>query len=139
MEKNNSTTYTYHFADGSTTTIQFNLTHDNSTTDWIAELQEMDRLEYNNQHTESRRHCSLDAQDPMHKGGYHKVNHMEEILFYLEMEEFLNSLSWELNRIAKRLLEGYTASEIARQDNVNRSTISRKVKEIRKLLKDAGF
>ena len=30
---------------------------------WIAELRELDRLEYNNQHTQTRRHCSLDAQD----------------------------------------------------------------------------
>ena len=31
---------------------------------WLAELQELDRCEYNNNHAQTRRHCSLEAQDP---------------------------------------------------------------------------
>ena len=58
-------TYVYNFADGSSTTLVFNsdgISDINSS--WLSELQELDRQEYNNNHTQTRRHCSLEAQDP---------------------------------------------------------------------------
>ncbi|WP_297233908.1 hypothetical protein [uncultured Flavonifractor sp.] len=66
-------TYVYYFADGSRSTLVLGADDDSCVNGaWIAELRELDRLEYNNQHTQTRRHCSLDAQDPEGMGGYYE-------------------------------------------------------------------
>lgn len=124
-------TYVYYFADGSRSTLVLGA-DDTSCVNgaWIAELRELDRLEYNNQHTQTRRHCSLDAQDPEGMGGYYTGDDMERVQLELEVEDFLTSLPKDLEQIARLLCEGFSAAEIARKQGVNRSSICRKIKKI---------
>lgn len=141
MKKTSSTTYTYHFIDGTEYTVQMDLTEISgaSSINWISELEELDRLENNNQHTESRRHSSLDAQEPMGKDGYFEGDHMDHTLLKLEVEDFLNALPSDLKRIAILLMNGFSASEVARLDNIHRSSVSRQIQKIRLRMKEAGF
>ena len=101
---------------------------------WLSELQELDRLEYNNNHAQTRRHCSLDAQDPEGMGGYYEGDNMNFVQFDLEVEEFLSTLPTDLEVIARLLYAGFSAADIARQHGVNRSTICRKIKKLQDAL-----
>ena len=128
-------TYVYNFADGSNTTLVFSFDGISGIdSSWLSELQELDRLEYNNNHAQTRRHCSLDAQDPEGMGGYYEGDNMNFVQFDLEVEEFLSTLPTDLEVIARLLYAGFSAADIARQQGVNRSTICRKIKKIQDAL-----
>ena len=128
-------TYVYNFADGSNTTLVFSFDGISGIdSSWLSELQELDRLEYNNNHAQTRRHCSLDAQDPEGLGGYYEGDNMNFVQFDLEVEEFLSTLPTDLEVIARLLYAGFSAADIARQQGVNRSTICRKIKKIQDAL-----
>lgn len=67
-------TYIYRFADGTSSTLVFSSADvDDMGSCWLAELQELDRREYNNNHAQTRRHCSLEAQDPEGMGATMKA------------------------------------------------------------------
>lgn len=128
-------TYVYNFADGTNSTLVFSsagVTDIDSS--WLFELQELDRLEYNNNHAQTRRHCSLDAQDPEGMGGYYEGDTMNFVQLDLEVEEFLSTLPTDLEVIARLLYAGFSAADIARQQGVNRSTICRKIKKLQDAL-----
>ena len=128
-------TYVYNFADGSNTTLIFSFDGISGIdSSWLSELQELDRLEYNNNHAQTRRHCSLDAQDPEGMGGYYEGDNMNFVQLDLEVEEFLSTLPTDLEVIARLLYAGFSAADIARQQGVNRSTICRKIKKIQDVL-----
>ena len=128
-------TYVYNFADGSNTTLVFSFDGISGIdSSWLSELQELDRLEYNNNHAQTRRHCSLDAQDPEGMGGYYEGDNMNFVQFDLEVEEFLSTLPTDLEVIARLLYAGFSAADIARQQGVNRSTICRKIKKLQDAL-----
>ena len=128
-------TYVYNFADGSNTTLIFSFDGISGIdSSWLSELQELDRLEYNNNHAQTRRHCSLDAQDPEGMGGYYEGDNMNFVQLDLEVEEFLSTLPTDLEVIARLLYAGFSAADIARQQGVNRSTICRKIKKIQDAL-----
>ena len=131
----NHCAYVYNFADGTKSTLVFGsagVTDIDSS--WLSELQELDRLEYNNNHAQTRRHCSLDAQDPEGMGGYYEGDNMNFVQFDLEVEEFLSTLPTDLEVIARLLYAGFSAADIARQQGVNRSTICRKIKKLQDAL-----
>ena len=128
-------TYVYNFADGSNTTLVFSFDGISGIdSSWLSELQELDSMEYNNNHAQTRRHCSLDAQDPEGMGGYYEGDNMNFVQFDLEVEEFLSTLPTDLEVIARLLYAGFSAADIARQQGVNRSTICRKIKKIQDAL-----
>lgn len=128
-------TYIYRFADGISSTLVFSSADvDDMGSCWLAELQELDRCEYNNNHAQTRRHCSLEAQDPEGMGGYYEGDNMDRVQFNLEVKEFLSALPKDLEEIACLLYEGFSAAEIARLQGVNRSTISRKIKKIQSII-----
>ena len=86
----NHCAYVYNFADGTKSTLVFGsagVTDIDSS--WLSELQELDRLEYNNNHAQTRRHCSMDAQDPEGMGGYYEGDNMNFVQFDLEVEAYL--------------------------------------------------
>ena len=140
MKNTQSTSYIYHFTDGTEFIVHLDsLGNQADQEEWFTALTEFDRLEYNNQHAETRRHNSLEAQDPMSRGGFYESNSMEKVQLSLELEDSLRSMPDDLRRIVFLLKDGYSASDIARMDNVHRSSISRKIYKIQKLLKDAGF
>ena len=114
--------YTYFFATGETAAVTRG-SFSGQTADWILKLCELDRQEYNIQHKETRRHCSLEAQDPKNMGGYYEGGSMNEVL----------------EHIARRLLDGYAVSEIARQLGVNRTSVYRKIWHVRQLLEKMGY
>lgn len=128
-------TYVYNFADGSNTTLVFSFDGISGIdSSWLSELQELDRLEYNNNHAQTRLHCSLDAQDPEGMGGYYEGDNMNFVQLDLEVEEFLSTLPTDLEVIARLLYAGFSAADIARQQGVNRSTICRKIKKLQDAL-----
>ena len=131
----NHCAYVYNFADGTKSTLVFGsagVTDIDSS--WLSELQELDRLEYNNNHAQTRRHCSLDAQDPERMGGYYEGDNMNFVQLDLEVEEFLSTLPTDLEVIGRLLYAGFSAADIARLQGVNRSTICRKIKKIQDAL-----
>ena len=131
----NHCAYVYNFADGTKSTLVFGsagVTDIDSS--WLSELQELDSLEYNNNPAQTRRHCSLDAQDPEGMGGYYEGDNMNFVQFDLEVEEFLSTLPTDLEVIARLLYAGFSAADIARQQGVNRSTICRKIKKLQDAL-----
>ena len=99
-------TYIYQFADGTLSTLVFSSDGiSDIDSSWLSELQELDRLEYNNNHAQTRRHCSLDAQDPEGMGGYYEGDNMNFVQFDLEVEEFLSTLPTDLEVIALYTLD----------------------------------
>ena len=130
--------YTYFFATGETAAVTRG-SFSGQTADWILKLCELDRQEYNIQHKETRRHCSLEAQDPKNMGGYYEGGRMNEVQLELEADEALRSLPKDLEHIARRLLDGYAVSEIARQLGVNRTSVYRKIWHVRQLLEKMGY
>lgn len=103
---------------------------------WIDVLAELDRIEYNNNHKETRRHCSLEAynQDatlvPADNDGFRE--------FY--EQEIWNEMSVELTdreRVIGDLYfrQGYKQQEIAKIFKVKRSRITQIITRIRKKLK----
>ena len=80
-------TYIYRFADGTSSTLVFGPADVAGLgSRWLAELQELDRCEYNNNHAQTRRHCSLEAQDPEGMGGYYEGDNMDRVQFNLEVK-----------------------------------------------------
>ena len=130
--------YTYFFATGETATVTRG-SFSGQKADWILELRELDRQGYNIQHKETRRHCSLEAQDPKSMGGYYEGSSMRDVQLELEADEALRSLPRDLEHIARRLLDGYAVTEIACQLGINRTSVYRKVWHTRRLLAKMGY
>ena len=103
---------------------------------WIDVLAELDRIEYNNNHKETRRHCSLEAynQDdtliPADNDGFREFHE----------QEIWNEMSVELTDREKVIgdlyfRQGYKQQEIAKIFKVKRLRITQIITRIRKKLK----
>ena len=103
---------------------------------WIDVLVELDRLEYNNNHKETRRHCSLEAynQDdtlvPTKNDGFWEFCEQE---IWNEMSVALTDREKVIGDLYFR--QGYKQQEIAKIFRVKRSRITQIITRIRKKLK----
>lgn len=134
--------YRYEFANGDV--VELRISRNGSagddksgiTAEWLEMLLDLDRREYNNEHAETRRHCSLDAFN------------QDETLFASEkdgFEEFYEEETWK--EMCKLLTErekvigdlyfrqGYKQAEIARIFELDYTRISQILRKIRKKLK----
>ena len=106
---------------------------------WDQVLKELDRLEYNNNHRETRRHSSLD--DPDGKGSrIPSENNLEEEAERREEIETLKRAVATLGQAQKELLRRVylleeKQSEIAKAEGVQRTAISGRLQRIYTQLK----
>ena len=110
---------------------------------WEQVLQELDRLEYNNNHKETRRNCSFNALDQDGNRLPSDTN-LEEWVEQQEEIERLKSAIAALGQNQKKLLwRVYWLEErqakLAREEGVQRAAVSKRLarihREIRKLLR----
>lgn len=106
---------------------------------WDQVLKELDRLEYNNNHTETRRHSPLDG--PAGKGVHiRSKENLEEEAERLEEMEMLKQAVATLGQAQKDLLRRVylleeKQSEIAKAEGVQRTAISGRLQRIYTQLK----
>ena len=110
--------------------------------EWAAVLIEMDRIEYNNTHAETRRHCTLnvlgdegswlkDCNDP---GSFRNISGYG--LRDERLDDALDLLTdRERDAITAIYLEGYTGREYAREKGIPTSTLSELLKRSREKIK----
>ena len=60
----NTTEYRYTYANGDVAVLTLGTGEGQISEKWMRILKDLDRRKYNNTHTETRRHCSLEALDP---------------------------------------------------------------------------
>ena len=116
--------YTYRFADGTT--------NESKVTDKIAaELKELDRIEYNNNQAETRRHASLEAFN-LDDGLFPADTDIEADYEFKECQteivSILSKLEPEQQKLIKQIFfEDIQPSEIAKWEGVGKSAISHRI------------
>lgn len=116
--------------------------------EWGSVLIDLDREEYNNNHRETRRHCSLDNYIYEGMDFAAEDNALTELLGrdYQEDElyEAISKLKPQQQELIHKIFfEGYTANEYAAMCGVGKSAISRRISRIKnylkKFLQDVNF
>lgn len=110
------------------------------TDDWGSILVDLDRQEYNNDHKETRRHCSLEAYNlddallPSEEDVVRDILAAEERRY---LREAIAKLEPRQQRLVRQVyFEGRTFTSIAQEEGVDRTAVSKATKRaIRKLKK----
>lgn len=134
--------YRYEFANGDVVELRISRNGSGSddkngiTSEWLEMLLDLDRREYNNNQTETRRHCSLNAMDqddnqiPIEKdifGEFYEEEAWKEMCKVLtERERLVGDLFFR---------QGYKQKELAKIFGVNEARMSQIIRKIRKKLK----
>ena len=110
--------YTYLFANGDIVTLSAKGVETNEcegiSKKWIALLEEMDRKEERNNHSETRRHCSIEKRDPKGKVLVAKMGGLDELEALVTWTGFYQTLSNREAFVAqKAFIEGLSTREIA--------------------------
>ena len=106
------------------------------TDEWYEILIDRDRIIYNNDQSETRRHCSLDAFNLDGNLFPSKENLEGSVVTKLTLEQGLRHLSPEQERLVRAVhLEGVKVSEIAAQEGVTVSAVSHRLERAMKKLK----
>ena len=133
--------YRYEFANGDVVELKISRSGDDNdngsgiTSEWLELLLDLDRREYNNNQTETRRHCSLNALDqddnqiPTEKDTFDEFYEEET---WREMCKVLT----ERERLVGDLFfrQGYKQKELAKIFEVNEARMSQIIRKIRKKL-----
>ena len=131
--------YRYEFANGDVVELKISRNGDGNdnrsgiTSEWLELLLELDRREYNNNQTETRRHCSLNALDqddnqiPTEKDTFDEFYEEET---WRDMCKVLT----ERERLVGDLFfrQGYKQKELAKIFEVNKARMSQIIRKIRK-------
>jgi len=125
--------YTYKFADG--TSAEVDVVSD----EMAAELKEQDRLEYNNNQTETRRHASLEAFN-LDGGLFPSEMDVEAEIQLKEQTSNLHTAIKKLSQSQQGLVNavyfrGISVSEYAKLRGVAQPAISQRLKTVYKRLK----
>ena len=107
---------------------------------WGAILLDLDRHEYNNDQTESRRHASLNA---MEYEGEVFIDPSADVSAQVDLSEAQENLCRAMDSLLpqqkallkKVFFEGIPAAEIARQEGVNKSSVHKRLQRIFEQLK----
>ena len=105
--------------------------------EWLRILEELDRLDYNNNQKEKRRHCSLNACDP--DDYYFAAEHdaFEELERDITWEQMKKKLTEREQHIGEMyFIEGYKASEIAGIFEITPRRVQQIIRTIQKKLKN---
>ena len=135
MIDRNETEYKYSFANGEKVVINLNIHLDNES-DWLKVLKELDRVEYNNEQTQTRRHCSLDAYDKDERLISGEMDVLEQFLMKERWKDMLKHLTIREREVLDLYFcKGFTTLEIAHELNVGRTRITNIISSIRAKMK----
>lgn len=123
---------TYKFANGERCNIEVDER-------WSDELAELDRLEYNANQRESRRHCSLDSMDYEGELFADGTDVLSDFLKRQDAERLSAAMDFLLPRqkelLRKVFYEGLSIAGIAREEGVNEAAIRGRLKKIYRQIK----
>ena len=123
---------TYKFANGERCNIEVDEC-------WSDELAELDRLEYNANQRESRRHCSLDSMDYEGELFADGTDVLSDFLKRQDAERLSAAMDSLLPRqkelLQKVFYEGLSIAGIAREEGVNEAAIRGRLKKIYRQIK----
>ena len=122
---------TYHFVNESK--------EDESEEKWDQVLKELDRLEYNNNHRETRRHTSLDGMEYEGEAFLSPADTEEQVLKREDMARLLRAmeaLTPAQRELVRRVyFENESIAAVARSEGVHESSIRERLRWIYKKLK----
>lgn len=123
---------TYKFANGEHCNIEVDER-------WSDELAELDRLEYNTNQRESRRHCSLDSMDYEGELFADGTDVLSDFLKRQDAERLSAAMDSLLPRqkelLQKVFYEGLSIAGVAREEGVNEAAIRGRLKKIYRRIK----
>lgn len=123
---------TYKFANGERCNIEVDER-------WSDELAELDRLEYNTNQRESRRHCSLDSMDYEGELFADGTDVLSDFLKRQDAERLSAAMDFLLPRqkelLRKVFYEGLSIAGVAREEGVNEAAIRGRLKKIYRQIK----
>ncbi len=133
--------YTYVFANGDTVTLSARGVGTDEceglSKKWIALLQEMDREEERNDHSETRRHCSIDKRDPNGRVLISKTDGLDELEALVTWTGFCQTLNARDAFIAqKAFIEELSIREIALMVGRSIRRTQEIIRSLRKKYKD---
>lgn len=126
--------YTYHFANGDSQEIEV-------TEAQYLILKDADRIEYNNDHTNTRRHISLDMAESDEGMQFSDITQDVEAAVcahesIIALYNAMRSLSPEQRQLIQKVYaDGYSYAEIAREEGVDRSAVRKRMERIHANLK----
>ena len=126
--------YTYHFANGDSQEIEV-------TEAQYLSLKDADRIEYNNDHTNTRRHISLDMAESDEGMQFSDITQDVEAVVcahesIIALHNAMRSLSLEQRQLIQKVYaDGYSYAEIAREEGVDRSAVRKRMERIHANLK----
>ena len=122
--------YRYEFANGDVVELRISRSgaageeKNGISSEWLELLLDLDRREYNNNQTETRRHCSLNAMDAF-ADFYEEETWKEMCKALTERERLVGDLFFR---------QGYKQKELAKIFEVNEARMSQIIRKIRKKL-----
>ena len=126
--------YTYHFLNGESQEIEV-------TEAQYLILKDADRIEYNNDHTNTRRHISLDMAESDEGMQFSDITQDVEAVVcahesIIALHNAMRSLSLEQRQLIQKVYaDGYSYAEIAREEGVDRSAVRKRMERIHANLK----
>ena len=122
--------YTYRFANGDVNEIEV-------TEDQAFALADLDRLEYNNDHANTRRHISLDMAMEDEGMQFGSTSCWEQALSADNVNTMLTGLSDEQAALIRAVfIDGITVCDIAKQQGVSQSAITQRLQTAKKKIKN---
>lgn len=135
MKERKEKNYEYHFVNGEKVVINLTL-HLEGGSDWWTLLKELDRLEYNNNHTETRRHCSLEAYDEDERLESKESDVLDDLIVKEKWKRTLARMTELENVIFEYyFMKGYSQEETAKIAGVCQGMISYTIRTMRKKIK----
>ena len=122
--------YTYRFANGDVNEIEV-------TEDQAFALADLDRLEYNNDHANTRRHISLEMAMEDEGMQFGSVACWEQARSANNVNTMLRGLTDEQASLIRAVfIDGITICDIARQQGVSQSAITQRLQTAKKKIKN---
>ena len=138
MKEKKVSNYIYQFANGEKIVVNLNI-HFEGDYDWGQLLKELDRMEYNNNQTERRRHCSLENYNKNEHLTSGEVDLLEKCLMRERWDALLENLTVREREVLDLFFcQGYTALETANLLGVGRTRVTNLVASIRSKMKKSN-
>lgn len=103
------------------------------------EIIEINRIEYNDNHRETRRHISLEAYDPYGALVKDDADPLQEVINKEEMDQLHQSISQltpaQQKLLMKKFWDGMKQIDIAKEEGVSKMAITKRLQTIKRRLK----
>ena len=103
------------------------------------EIIELNRIEYNDNHRETRRHVSLEAYDPYGALVKDDADLLQEVINKEEMDQLHQSVSQltpaQRKLLMKKFWDGMKQIDIAKEEGVSKMAITKRLQTIKRRLK----